>query len=71
MFDGPVGGVDPGVGSPEAARAHRSRLDPDPPPGPVDPSDRPGCLRTVVSLLIVAIVLIAILWLGGELLGSA
>jgi hypothetical protein len=71
VFDGPVGGVDPGVGSPEAARAYRSALDPDPPPGPVDPSDRPGCLRAGFSLLVVAIVLFAILWLGGELLGPA
>ena len=70
MFDGPVGGVDPSVGSPEAAKGRRGP-DADPPPGPVDPSDRPGCWRVVVGLLGVAVIAIAVLWLAGELLGPA
>ena len=65
MFDGPVGGVDPGVGSPEAARG-RHALDPDPPPGPVDPSDRPGCWRGALSLVALIMGLGFVLWLGGE-----
>jgi hypothetical protein len=70
MFDGPVGGVDPSVGSPEAAKGRRG-LDQQGPPGPVDPSDRPGCRRVVVLLVAVALVTIAVLWLAGELLGPA
>jgi hypothetical protein len=65
VFDGPVGGVDPGVGSPEAANAYRPG-DPDPPRGPVDPSDRPGCWRGAISLIALIAGLAFLLWLGGE-----
>ena len=71
-FNGQLGGgVDPGVGSPEAAEAHRAGLGDKPPPGPVDPSDRPGCRRTLLSLVAVATAVVALMWLGGELLGPA
>lgn len=63
-------GVGAGVGSPEAAQGRRA-LDPDPPPGPVDPSERPSCLRAMASLVVLAIIVVALLWLAGELLGPA
>ena len=65
MFDGPVGGVDPSVGSPEAAKGRRG-LDPGRPPGPVDPSDRPGCLRVALSLVALIGAVVLVLWFAGE-----
>ena len=64
MFEGPVGGVDPSVGSPEAAEGYRP--DPGAPRGPVDPSDRPGCWRGALSLIALGVGLAFLLWLGGE-----
>ena len=64
MFEGPVGGVDPSAGSPEAAKAHGP--DPGTAQGPVDPSDRPGCWRGVISLIVLGVSLAFLLWLGGE-----
>ena len=64
MFDGPVGGVDGSVGSPEHARA--SRLEPDGPPGPRDPQDRPGCLRVALILVVFVGVIGFLLWAAGE-----
>ena len=64
MFEGPVGGVDPSVGSPEAANARHA--DAGPPRGPVDPSDRPGCWRAALSLIALGVGLTFLLWLGGE-----
>jgi len=63
VFDGPVG-VDPSVGSPEAAKARGP--DPGAPRGPVDPRDRPGCWRGVISLIALIAGLAFLLWLGGE-----
>jgi hypothetical protein len=63
-------GVGTGVGSPEAAQGRRA-LHPDPPPGPVDPSDRPSCLRAILTLVVLVVAAIAVLWLAGELLGPA
>jgi hypothetical protein len=65
MFDGPIGGVDPSRGSPEAARGAPD-LDPGRPPGPQEPQDRPGCLRVALTLVIFLLLTVAILWLAGE-----
>jgi hypothetical protein len=65
MFDAPVGGVDPSQGSPEAARG-RGDLDPDPPPGPRDPQDRPGCLRVALTLALFLTSMVAVVWFAGE-----
>jgi hypothetical protein len=64
------GGVGTGVGSPEAERGRRS-LDGDGGsdgggPHSSDPRRRPGCLVTLAAIVVLAIGLIAVLWLIGE-----
>jgi hypothetical protein len=69
MVDGGWGpGVPTDVGSPEHANAHLNDLRAGPPHG--NPPPRPGCLWTVVALLVVVALIVVGIWVIGMVAGA-
>lgn len=65
---GSIGGGTPGA-SPESARAKDANRDRGKGPPEEDPTPRPGCLQTVMAILLVLVGLAVLVYLIGVVIG--